>query len=253
MTRIRPLMMTAVMALTVAPAAAQEESPGLISRTFTVEVRLDSILGFEDAYRQHLQWHEKNGDGWAWNTWQVVNGANLGRYLLLSHGHRWADFDSNPDMRQAEWADFLTHVAPHLDGLSSSLQTFEPALSNWPGEMAQPQLVEITEYQLTFEGFRDFRAAIAKIRQAVVDKDPTRHFAWFSTLNGSPGPKMILAVPRGAWADFEPDEVPLWSLVSDAYGEPEAESMRRTIATTVDRQESYVVRYREDLSFRPAR
>ncbi len=251
MSKFTILVITVLLAFAVTPLGAQEDHAGLISKSYTVDVKLDSFLQFEDAYRQHLQWHGKNGDGWAWNTWQIVNGPNLGRYLLLSHGHKWADFDTDPDMRRSEWADFLTHIAPHLDNLSSSLQTFEPALSNWPIESPQPQLVEITEFDLAFDGFRDFRAAIAKIRQAVTDKDTDRHYAWFSTLNGSNGPKMTLAVPHSSWADFEPDETPLWSLVSEVYGEEEAEVMRRTISTTVRRQESYIVRYREDLSFRP--
>ena len=252
MSRINLVIITALLAVAVAPVGAQEEPAGLISKSFTVDVKPDSFLQFEDAYRQHLQWHEKNGDGWAWNTWQVVNGANLGRYLLLSHGHRWADFDADAAMRQSEWADLLTHVAPLLEDMSSSLETFEPALSNWPVELAQPQLVEITEFELSFDGFRDFRAAIAKIRQAVVERDAARHYAWFTTLNGSDGPEMTLAVPRSSWSEFEPRETPLWSLVTDVYGEEEAETIRGVIATTVRRQQSYIVRYREDLSFRPA-
>lgn len=249
----RALVITALLLFAAFPLAAQEEPAGLISKSYTMDVKPGSFLQFEDAYRQHLQWHEKNSDGWAWNTWQVVNGANLGRYLLLSHGHRWADFDSDPAMRQSEWADLLTHVAPHLEDMSSSLETYEPALSNWPAESTQPELVEITEFELSFDGFRDFRAAIAKIRQAVVSKDATRHYAWFSTLNGSDGPEMTLAVPHSSWSDLEPREPPLWSLVTEVLGEQEAAAMRGVISTTVRQQTSYIVRYREDLSYHPTR
>jgi hypothetical protein len=237
--------------LAVAPSSAQEPPPGLITKSYALDVKPGAFLTFESAYREHLRWHAKNEDGWAWNAWQVVNGAHLGRFLLLSHGHSWEDFDSDPDMRASEWADFLTHVAPHLENLSSTLQTFEPTLSNWPADAPQPRLVEITEFELSFDGFREFRSAIAKIHDAVVEKDPDRHYGWFSTLNGSSGLTMTLAVPHATWADLAPEEPPLWTLVAEVYGEAGANEIRTAIAATVNRQQSYIVRYREDLSYQP--
>jgi hypothetical protein len=240
-------------ALATAPLYAEEPTPGLITRSFTVDVKPESFTQFENAYREHLGWHDKNEGGWAWNTWQVVNGVHLGRYLLLSHGHTWADFDADVALRESQWADFLTHVAPHLENLSSSLQTFEPGLSNWPVDRPQPKLVEITQFQLRFDGFREFRSAIAEVHQAVAQKDPGRHYAWFSTLNGSNGPTMTLAVPRSSWADFEPEGTPLWSLMAEVHGASGADEIRKVISTSVSAQESYIVRYREDLSYRPSR
>jgi hypothetical protein len=234
------------------PAAAQDDAPGLITKSFKVEVKHDSFLQFEDAYRQHLQWHQKNEDSWGWHTWQIVNGEDLGQYLILSHGHRWQDFDADSAMRRSEWADFSTHIAPHLAAMSSKLESFEPAISNWPEGGDRPGLVELARFELTYEGFRNFRQAITKIHNAVVVKDPDRHFAWFTTVNGSNGPEMTLAIPHADWASFRPDETPLWTLIAEVHGQDEATALQKNIGESVRSQTTFVVEYRADLSYQPA-
>jgi len=245
------LLLAACLTLLVPPLAAQDSAPGPITKSFQVTVKLDRFLQFEDAYRQHLQWHGKNGDAWAWHTWQVVNGRNLGQYIIRTHGHNWADFDRDAAMRRSEWADVLTHIAPHLEKMTSSLETFEPQLSNWPADHPRPALVEMTRFEIASDGVRDFREAIAKIRSAVLDKAPDRHFAWLRTVNGSNGPTMILAVPRANWSEFEPAAKPLWSLMEEVYGAVETAAIQQAIGQSIRSQHSFVVEYRADLSFVP--
>jgi hypothetical protein len=230
---------------------AEDAEPGLIAKSFRVTVKLDRFLQFEDAYRQHLEWHGKNNDSWAWHTWQVVNGENLGEYIVRTHGHNWADFDRDAAMRQSEWADVLTYIAPHLERMVSTLELFEPQLSNWPADIGQPALVELTRFELDPKGVSSFRDAIAKIHDVVMEKAPDRHYGWLRIVNGSRGPTMILAIPRSNWADFEPDETSLWSLMEAVYGQAEAAAIQETIATSIRDQQSSVVAYRPDLSYQP--
>jgi len=245
------LLLTICLAVLVPPLAAQDVDPGLIAKSYQVTVKLDRFLQFEDAYRQHLQWHGKNGDDWAWHTWQVVSGQNLGQYIIRSHGHNWADFDRDTAMRRSEWADILTHIAPHLEKMTSSMETYEPQLSNWPVDSAVPALVEMTRFEISYDGVQDFRQAIAKIRSAVMEKAPDRHFAWLRTVNGSNGPTMVLAVPRASWSEFEPAATPLWSLMEEVYGPTETALIQQAIGQSIRSQHSFVVEYRADLSFVP--
>jgi len=155
-------------------------------------------------------------------------------------------------MRRSEWADFYTHIAPHLADMSSSIRTFEPTLSNWPEGIGSPPLVEMSVFELTYEGFRTFRQAITKIHDAVLEKDPGRHFVWFTTVNGSNGPEMTLAIPHADWASFKADEKPLWTLIGEVYGPDEVTALQKAIGTSVRSQTTSVMRYREDLSYNPA-
>lgn len=252
MRTVHVLLLTVCVAFVIFPLAAQEVDPGPIAKSYQVTVKLDRFLQFEDAYRQHLQWHGKNNDAWAWHTWQVVSGQNLGQYIIRSHGHHWADFDRDASMRRSEWADILTHVAPHLEKMTSTLETFEPQLSNWPVELPRPALVELTRFEIAYDGVQDFREAIAKIRSAVMDKAPDRHYAWLRTVNGSDGPTMILAVPRATWSDFKPAETPLWALMDEVYGTTESGNIQKVIGQSIRSQQSFVIEYRADLSFVPS-
>jgi hypothetical protein len=243
----------AILSCLIQPAAAAEEpQPGPLAKSILLVVKPDRYPQFEEALRLHLSFHRTNQDPWAWHTWQVVNGDELGAYYLRTHGRHWRDFDANPDLRRSDWADFLANVAPHLESMSSSIATLEPGLSNWPPGVARPALVSITRFELSPQGFREFRTAVETIHTALKERAPERHYAWTSTLNGSSGPEMTLLVPFASWAEMEPRQPPVASLVEQLYGAEAAAALERTIGSTVRSLSSSLVVYREDLSYQPA-
>jgi hypothetical protein len=244
------LTLAVVLAFAV-PAAAQNPPPGLLAKSIRLDVRPDRFPQFEEALRQHLAFHSSNQDSWSWHTWQVVNGEGLGRYYLRSNGLRWEDFDAHPDMRRSDWADFLTNVAPHLQSMASTIDSVDPSLSNWPAPVSRPKLVAVTRFELTFDGFREFRDALEKLHQAMTDKAADRHYAWTSTVNGSTGPEMTLLVPLASWADLEPRQPTLWAVIEEVYGPDRASVIRTAIEAGVRGIHSSVVAYREDLSYEP--
>jgi len=235
-----------------APAGAEEPQPGPLAKSILLVVKTDRFPLFEEALRQHLGFHRANNDPWAWHTWQIVNGDNLGQYILRTHGHQWQDFDANADLRRSDWADFLANVAPHLQSMSSTIATLEPGLSRWPPELARPELVSVTRFELTYQGFREFRAAVEKIHAAVSAGDPDRHYAWTRTVNGANGPEMTLLVPLAGWADLEPRQPPLSTMIEQLHGAEAAAALEQTIGSTVRSISSSVVAYRADLSYQPA-
>jgi len=247
----RAALTLAVLTPIAFPTAAQDAPAGLLAKSIQLEVRPDRFPQFEEALRQHLSFHRSNQDVWSWHTWQVVNGEGLGHYYLRTNGHRWEDFDAQADMRRSDWADFLTNVAPHLQSMASTIESVEPALSNWPATVSRPTLVSVTRFELTFDGFRGFRGALEKLHQAMSEKAADRHYAWTSTVNGSGGPEMTLLIPLGSWADLEPRQPTLWTVIEDVFGPDQASVLRETIQAGVRSIHSSVVAYREDLSYEP--
>ena len=233
------------------PAAAQVDPAGLLAKSYTISVEPGAVLQFETALREHLSAGVMNQDPWAWYTWQVVNGQNFGQYIVRSHGHDWQDFDERTELDRLARADLLATVAVHATSIASTIERFEPSISNWPTDSGRPALVEVTRYELTSGGVNDFVAAVEKIHRAVAEKDPTRHYGWLTTVNGSEGPIMALAVPHDSWADFEPGQPPLWTIVGEVYGEAGATSIRETIERTIRSSSSFVLMLREDLSYEP--
>jgi hypothetical protein len=139
-----------------------------------------------------------------------------------------------------------------VQSISSTLEAVEPSISNWTEESARPELVEITVFKLKYDRNREFFEAAGKIHQAVVAGDPTRQYAWFSTVNGSDGPTMMLAIPHENWAGFVREGPSVWQILEKAYGEVKAGEIREMIGTSIRSEQSYVLQHREDLSYAPA-
>jgi hypothetical protein len=249
MSRIAPAIAAlALLTGLAAPAAADEPQPGPLAKSILLVVKPDRFPQFEEALRQHLGFHRTNDDPWAWHTWQIVNGDNLGQYYLRTHGHQWLDFDANAELRRTDWADFLANVAPHLQSMSSTITTLEPGLSRWPPDLARPELVSSPLFDRQGSRFEQpSRRSTPRCR-----KRPDRHYAWTTTVNGATGPEMTLLVPLAAWAELEARQPPLWSLVEQLYGSDAAAALERTIGSTVRSISNSVVVYREDLSYQPA-
>jgi len=234
------------------PVAAQEETPGVVAKWHLVIVKPGEALQFENAYREHLKQHALNNDPWAWNTWQIVNGQHLGQYVILTPNHTWEEFDQHAEASRMDMADLTAHVLPHVQSISSTLEAVESSISNWTEDSSRPNLVEITVFKLKYDRNREFFQAAGKIHQAVVAKDPTRQYAWFSTVNGSDGPTMMLAIPHQNWAGFVREGPSVWELLEKAYGESEAGEIRKMVGTSIRSEHSYVLQHRVDLSYQPS-
>jgi hypothetical protein len=251
MRALKRFAIVAVVIGVVQPSAAQDDAPGLVAKSYTIDVTPAEVLQFEAALREHLAAGAVNHDPWAWYTWQVVVGQDFGRYVVRSNGHHWREFDARAELDRLARADLMATVARHVVSISSVLDSFEPAISNWPADLERPSLVAVTRYELTFGGSREFVTAVEKIHRAVLDKDPSRHYGWLTTVAGAAGPTMTLAVPHASWSDFEPTQPPLWSIVEQVYGESEARSIRDTIERTIRSAQISVLMLREDLSYEP--
>lgn len=248
---VRSVLVVASLVAAAIPLSAQQPPPGLIAQDILLIVQPDRFAHFEQALQTHLAYHRRNQDPWAWHTWQVVNGDNVGHYHLRTHGHRWEDLDAHAQMRRSDWADFLVNVAPHLQSMTSRLTSVEPEISNWPPAISRPPMVAVSRFELSYQGFREFRDAIEHIHGILASAAPDRHYAWTTTVNGSSGPEMTLLVPLAGWADLEPRQPPLWALIETALGAERAAALRRTIGSTVRTTQTSVVAYREDLSYAP--
>jgi hypothetical protein len=253
MMKYRHIVTVAVMLpLLVLPIAAQEsQDPGLVAQSLLIEVEPKAVLQFETAYRQHLELHSQGGDSWSWHTWQIINGDLLGQYIIRTHGHHWKDFDDRAAMQQMDSADFMANVAPHVERMSSTFQVYDPKISNWPADAERPTIVELTIFDLSYTGWRDFYHAVERIHAAVLDNKPEMHYAWSTTVNGSDGPQMMLAVPHSSWADMAPEETPFWQMIEEVHGDHETQMLREMVGRSIRSQSTSMVSYREDLSYVP--
>lgn len=71
---------------------------------------------FEAGYKQHLQWHKRNGDKRDWYGWYVISGTNFGQFVDATFDHSWSEFD-NPVNPAGDGEDNSLHTDPFGDYL----------------------------------------------------------------------------------------------------------------------------------------
>ena len=251
MRRIGIFLGVVSMLLLALPVAAQDE-PGTLAQEYFMKVKPSKAQAFEEAFTAHTEWH-RNNDPRHWDTWQIINGENLGSYVVRSPGHRWEDFDIDPELGTADDEHFLTHVALHGASISSRIVNVIPEVTNWPyAETEHPALVTVLEFKLRYNKASDFAYAVRKVSKAIRESNyPSRGAAWLTVVNGGEQPTFILVQPRKNWADMKGPDKPLWTMLEEVYGRKGADNLRKLVSKVVVSLTSSIAQYRPDLSSVP--
>ncbi len=254
MRKMQPiLIMLMVLAIAVPLMAQEEEKPQMtVAKNHFINVSPGQALDFEAAYTGHIQWHAEMNDTWYWHTWQVVNGENLGSYIMRTGGHQWSDWDEHAEFSKADGAHFWKNVAPFVQDISSVMVVSNDEISNWTNDYGMPTMVDVTVFHLKGEYRRGFYSAVKKLHEAIVEKEIPFTYAWSSVVSGGDGPAMTLVFPYKSWAEMGAAmEVPFWKMVEEAYGDFETDMLRKMISKSVSSQENFIAAYREDMSYNP--
>jgi hypothetical protein len=78
-------------------------------------------------------------------------------------------------------------------------------------------------------------------------------FSWYRLVSGGEGPQFVLAVDRASWADMEPAGKSLDAALAEKLGAQKAITLLTTIRESTRYTRSYLLRYRADLSYVPAK
>jgi hypothetical protein len=253
MRKMQPILI-AIMVLTISvPLMAQEEKPTMmVAKNHFINVSPGQALDFEAAYTGHIQWHADMNDTWYWHTWQIVNGKNLGDYIMRTGNHQWSDWDEHAEFSKADGAHFWKNVAPFVQDISSVMAISNDEISTWTNDYGMPTMVDVTVFHLKGEYHRAFYSAVKKLHEAIVDKEIPFTYAWSSVVSGGDGPAMTLVFPYKSWAEMGAVmDVPFWKMVEEAYGDFETDMLRKMISKSVKSQENFIAAYREDMSYNP--
>ena len=245
--------LVALLLLLVPSLGMAQEEPGTLARTFFVNVKPGMVIEFEKAYKGHVEWHRRNNDTWRWDAWEVVNGDNLGQYVVRSPGHHWSDFDGNPELRAADRDHYLTNVAEYVESNSSKIVQMLTELSRWPEGEEPPAYVTVIQFRVRYGSSEKFTYALEKVNKAI-DKSnwPSRGHAWLEVVNGGEQPTYVLVLPRTSWADMKVPDKPLWAMIEEVYGRQGSENLQKVFRKLVVSETSSIARYRSDLTSLPS-
>ena len=228
------------------PEAAQGQTED-IAQAYVHTVQPEMIAQFEEAVKQHVQWRKQNNDPWEWTWYQMVNGDGLGKYLVRSGNHRWADLDVRDawDDRVGAGPHFLATVGPFFESEDSSISQLDGALSRSPDDLSAMTLFTVTEFDVRLPG--QFREAITKIGEGLDRGNWGRAYLWQMVANGGTT-DATLVVPVENWAGLAPPAKSLPMLMAEVYGEQEANELMQQFASSIRSRNSYTLRVRRDLS-----
>jgi len=218
---------------------------------------------FEQGMAKHIAWLKANHEGWTWLTWEILTGKDTGKYVVASFGHKWDDFDTHETFNSAANSNFKESVGSALSSSSCTFYVLRTDLS-LSGEFGTPSKFEqLNIFDVRPEGAREFSQSIKKMNAAlkqtnfvsesfVSPNSAGGHSRWYFMTNGGEGPQYVLATDRNSYSDFQPVETSLDDVMEKVYGKDQGDSIMSNVRKTFVHVYSELLRFRPDLSYRPA-
>ncbi|MHC4322546.1 MAG: hypothetical protein ACYST3_09765 [Planctomycetota bacterium] len=219
-----------------------------LARVYFVKVKSDHGAEFVAALKEHAAWRKQAGDPWTWIVHQVVNGKNLGDYVIRSGGHTWADLDSYEEFLGKGAVEFNKTVGPHIKSMSNTITAGDTTNVNWPSNSDDVNLISIISYHLKPGHGPAFAQAVNKYHTAIQENNREAYYAFVWNVNGGSGPRVTLALPYKNWADVQGPEESMRAFMQRILGEEEAKQLYMEFNGTYTSTESMIVRVRRDLS-----
>ena len=218
---------------------------------------------FEQGLIKHIAWLKANHEVWTWLTWEVLTGKDSGKYIVGSFGHKWEDFDSHEAFNRTASVSFKQSVGPALSSSSCTFYVLRTDLSLSAEPSVPSKFEQLNIFDVRPEGAREFSQSIRKMNAALKQTNfvsesflsPNSaggHSRWYFMTNGGQGPQYVLATDRNSYSDFNPVEASLDDVMEQVYGKDQGDSIMANVRKTFVHVYSELVRFRPDLSYRPA-
>jgi len=246
------VLVVALAAASLGVCARAEEKPGTVALVYSAKPRQGAWMQLDGAMKKHFAWHRTNQDAWGWVVWQVISGPDIGDFVAGTFGHHWKELDARATFDAADEADFMANVMPLVEKIDLGYWSFLPGLSHGSSRMEPAAMAQITHYYVEPDGYVEFTEALKGLRDAT-PADYPMHFYWYRLVSGGENPQFVLAIDRSSWADMEGQAVTLDKVIADAVGAHKAVALFKTIRDTTRSTRSYMLKYRPDLSYMPAK
>ena len=242
---LRTILPLGLAVLVVAtPAGAQD---GNISMGAFVTIDAKDTEDFEEAAREHAQWHASQGDTWAWPAYASLGGGV--EYAFVTSGHDWSDFD-NPPVDMA--ADQLAWASGPAEYATSEEIAIWESLPEFGEPSAEPSaLVQVIEFEVNPGGDAAVLHAMGKFKEAVDMGGGGGNFGWSRVVSNDGPPTYFVAVFADSFAELgapgpNPEEI-----MTAAFGATEARMMGDAFDAAATVVSSRIWILRPDLSYMP--
>ncbi len=222
-----------------------------LAKIYFVNVKSGHGAEFVAALKEHVEWRKQAGDPWTWNVYQIVNGQNLGDFVIRSGGHTWADLDSYEEFLAKGAVEFNKNVGPHIESTSNTITAVDTTNINWYPNNDDVNLISVITYHLKPGHERAFTQAVNKYHTAIKENNRETYYAFAWNVNGGSGPSVSLVLPYKNWAEMQGPDESLRTFMKRVLGSEEAQQLSDEFSSTYRTRESSVLRLRRDLSIIP--
>jgi hypothetical protein len=244
----------AVSVITSAYAANAGKTLVTIEYTDTIApAEMPSYVAGIKAYIRCLREHGVNFNEYAVDH---VTGRNTYKISYYRQPMTWAQRDELGSESGPCKGTFNTQVDPHLKSESGAVMVDEPEMSHLParGEnQAPPPFLHIFNYTLKSGPAPNaaFFDAVKKIAAAAVKLKWPYYWDAVAIEGGGEGaPEYQLAIGGGNWAEVGTECNPaLWKMVANAYGQTEADIIRKSLDESIAKVSDHFDKYNAQLSY----
>lgn len=255
MRSLKHLSVTLAVAFVAAFSTSAQTNPGNIAAIETQTPKPGMTQQYEQGRKQKADWHKQQKDSAALLVFEIISGEGTGKYLVGRGGLHWADMDHPSVPQAADDEEYNKVIGPYVASVTRSYFEFLPKLSNPDNSPLPPKYSQIIAIRAKVGRSGDLRAAIAKISDAERKANPSSHVGVYELANGGYAGTFVISFPRPNWAAFEenPNTKPMTQVLTEAYGADEMNSIFATLDNSIESEYSEILRFREDLSYIPAK
>ncbi|MEJ2058635.1 MAG: hypothetical protein P8X39_12445 [Desulfofustis sp.] len=239
------LMVVLLFGLSASELFAQSKN---LAKVYFIKVKDGDSGAFQTALKQHAQWRMENGDPWSWTVYEVVNGTNMGDFIIRSGGHSWADFDTYQDFNEKGSAEFVKNVSPYIAEITSRITADDTTNVNWYPNDGEVNLIQVYTYKLKPGHGMDFYNAIKEYGKAIKKEGRKDYYGVIWGVNGGSELMVNLVFPFKNWAGMEGPKEKWRDFTKRVLGEEKAKMVRDKLANSYTDVHGYVLHLRRDLS-----
>jgi len=158
---------------------------------------------FEAGYKQHLQWHQRNGDKWDWYGWYIISGKNFGQFVDATFDHAWNDFD-HPVNPAGDGADNNLHTDPFGDYLTAFKVTRMEEASSTDTIGLRSKFTRLITIKFTDPDAA--RKILIQLKEKRATKGSTKNFQCFRVVDGDNLCQRLIMIGLPDLSSFERTE-----------------------------------------------
>jgi hypothetical protein len=247
-------ILAVVFALSMAGAASGQMAKPTVGEYFVTKPKAGMTQQFEAGRKKHMAFHKKSNDTFAWITWEIVSGPELGSYMIGTGGHAWKDFDGREKFNAEDTADVTANVGAYTESNRNAYWVYRPDMSISEEGPNNSKFLAVLEFTVKPDGVPAFTECIVKINEGLKKtNNVTNKSRWYVLASGDEGPRFALVQERNSWAEFDAGTKTLPQMMEEAYGKEAAAELMKKVSSSYWHYKNYILQYREDLSYIPGK